>query len=209
MAEFSKLQAGITALSTGSGPLTFDAEVIQRLFDDPNPSVQMSDILSAASVHSLRQQVEFKVQPGRMEIRDMSEVSPYRQEFPDICARVTQWMTEQKVEWRSHGWNFALTSKIGETSAGQLVIGLLNKSPRLPNDLTGAALTLNYGFQGARVTLKLEPRSGMFDKPEVFASANYHFEDSPPQTSEEIRGISGQLWDDFLGAVGRLIEKGN
>lgn len=206
--EIVKLQAGITALSTGGGSIAVDPEVLKDLFEDPSPSIQMSDVPLLVVVHSLRQQVEFKIQPGKTEIMDMSETQPYRPEFPQICARVYQWMSDQEVEWRAHGWNFGLTWSTGETSAGELTRSLLKDTPRLPSNLTGAGLSLNYQFQKARVTLKLEPRGGKVEVPEVFASGNYHIQDGPPQTAEEIGAMGTEMWGDFVTAVGRLIEKG-
>ncbi len=204
--QFSKLHAGITVTSTGSGSVSADAAKLGELLDDPNPSIRLSELPPALFVSSLRNQIEYSVQPGKTEILDKSPEEPYGAGFPQIYARIINWMSKQSVEWRTHGWNFALTYSTGDAPGGSVIIGLLSEKARgFSNDLRGAALTLNYQFEGAMVTMKLEPRLAKLEEAMVFASANYHVDEAPPTTDDEIRAVSTRYWKDFMGACEHLL----
>ena len=204
--QFTKLQAGITVTSSGSGSISADTAKIRELLDDPNPSIRLSELPPALFVSSLRNQIEYSVQPGKTEILDKSPDEPYGAGFPQIYARIINWMSEQSVEWQTHGWNFALTYSTGDTPGGSVIIGLLReRARRFSNELRGAALTLNYQFEGAKVTTKLEPRLGNLEEAMVFASANYHVDEAPPTTEDEARAISTGYWKDFIEACKHLL----
>lgn len=200
-----KLHIGIVAISSGNAPVSTNVDIIRELFDDLSPSISQSDLPPAITVHSLANQIEFVLQPGKTEIKEMSPELPFNSQFPKICANVLSWLTDQGVEWRSHGWNIAISEAIREQTSGELTAGLLSESVlALGRELRGASVALNYTLDDANVKLTLEPRFGKFDESEVFISANYHYGTIPPLKAADVRAVGGSIWEDFVEVVRTL-----
>lgn len=204
--EFEKLSASIVALSSGTADLRLSTATIRELLGDTNPSVQPSEFPPAILVHSLRQQIEFSMQPGRTQLKDMSLDQPFRPNFSQIWGRVADWLSEKGVEWRSHGWNFELSAPTGQRTGENVVTSLLADRVRMVEQpVTGASLVLKYKLGPANATLTIEPRFGDPNAHEVFVSSNYHFEDSPPLSPSQADQMGHQLWADFATACERLL----
>ena len=206
--EFEKLSASIVALSSGNADLRLNSAAIRMLLGDDNPSIQPAELLPALLVHSLRQQIELSMQPGRTQVKDMSLERPFGPNFCQIWGRVAGWLSEQGIEWRSHGWNFELSAQTGQRTGGDLITGLLAQRARMPErPLTGGSLVLKYQLDTARVTLTVEPRFGEADAHAVFASSNYHFQEPPPLSADLADEVGRRLWGDFASACENLFEE--
>lgn len=206
--EIEKLSASIVALSTGSADLRLSPAIIRTMLGDDNPSIQPAELLPLFVAHSLRYQVELTMQPGRTQVKDMSLDQPFGSHFCLIWGRVADWLSEQGIEWQTHGWNFELSAPTGHRTAGGLVTGLLDQRARMPErPLTGGSLVLKYQFDASRVTLTVEPRFGDANAHAIFASSNYHFEGPPPLSTDQANEIGHRLWDDFAAACENLFEE--
>lgn len=158
---YQKLSAGIAALSRGDATYDVSIDDVREVMDDPNPSIQQSDLPPALIVHSLFHQIEFAVQPGRTQIIDKSADSPFKESFPRICAQALRSLEEHGVSWRAYGWNFHVSYPTDDQTGGMLIARLLSEPAKaIEKDLQGGSLALSYLLNDAVVTLKLSPVLG-------------------------------------------------
>ena len=203
-----KLDTSFVLSSTGDAALRFTTQDIRELLDDPNPSVQVAEGGQVLLVHSLRHQIEFSLQPGRIQTRDRSDDEPFKEGYPQLLERVIAWLDSAGVTFKAYGWNFeAACAAQDDSKAGLVLQGLLRPDVLQGSGLQtiGAAVTLFYRADAAKVRLSLEPRFQDPDTNEVFASVNYHHDGQPASGLDALREQGQRLWQQFIETCSGLL----
>jgi hypothetical protein len=139
---------------------------------------------------------------------DRSDAEPFKDGYPQLLARIIDWLSGAGVTFKAYGWNFEVSCNMeGDPAAGVVLQRLLrpDASQRSGMDVVGAGISLYYRVGETKARLRLEPRFEEPDTSEMFASVNYHHDGQPASGEDELRQQGHALWQQFIDTCSGLL----
>lgn len=189
--EIEKLHTSIVVLPVADFEFNIGADELSRIVREPRINM-LAPPISAATISSLRDQVEITIGRGRIQIRDDSDYLPGADRFTRIVANFTNLISQTTgVRYRAFGWNYDISFTLGlhKQPAKTIATRFIDRDAiRSASGLEviGGAIRFFYEKENALCYLYIEPRGNKLDAPQFYSHVNVHSEikDSLPGQNE-------------------------
>ena len=216
--EPQKILANIVLLPGADITVNFTSTELQRIFHDPGLQIQANQapnqLTQQIQVTSLREQLVFLMKPGQLIIEDKSADIPPKNRVSEIASGIATLFSEKGLQqFRGYGYNFHLAFDVpGEHLAADFLATKYINVARIKEkgniNLSGAGLRLFFGLSTAACDLRLEPKDGRPNSPQLLASINFNYGvgESGLPDSETMRSDFAGKWTLFQQTLEGLVQ---
>ena len=215
--ELQKILANIVLLPGADVTVNFPTAELERIFRDPSLQIQANQapnqLTQQIQVTSLREQLVFLMRPGQLIIEDKSADIPPKYRVPEIVSSIATLLGERGLQFRGYGYNFHIAFDVpGEQLAADFLatkyVNVARIQEIVNSNLSGAGLRLFFDLSKAACDLRLEPKDGRPNSPQLLASINYHYSvgESGLPDSETMRSDFAGKWTLFQQTLEGLVQ---